>query len=170
MMTAIDSFVSKIAADRVNLVEPGHDQTFQIKLMRDGEIHVATERIDMCFERFGCSAAVLRLNRRRREFHEAFSIQKRSDRSDHSRNRRKTLLAWFLENGVKIPFAQNDLAVLQPGPLIGKRPKCLGDYGQRIHHYGNFAALRPHDFSGGFDNIAGVEEIEFRKTDISFLL
>ena len=111
-MAAVDSFVSKIAADRVNFVVARRDQSLQIELVRDRQIHIDAERVHVRLERLRSAAAILRLNHRRNEFQETATIQKRPDRGDHSANRGESLLVFRRENNVQITLAKNQFAIL----------------------------------------------------------
>ena len=64
VVAAVNALVAEIAADGIDLVEPGDDEALEVELVRDGQVHVAAERVDMRLERLGRAAAVLRLDDR----------------------------------------------------------------------------------------------------------
>src|SRR6266700_2882140 len=63
-----NAFVAEVAADLENLVEPAHEQAFQIKLGRDAQIKIEAERLVMGAKWFGCSATCNGLQNRRLYF------------------------------------------------------------------------------------------------------
>src|SRR4051812_32473040 len=52
-----DPFVAKVAIDFKYLVEPGHQQTLQIKLQRNAQIKIETKCVMVGLEWFGCSTS-----------------------------------------------------------------------------------------------------------------
>ena len=85
IMFSGDAFVAKVAIDFENLVEPTHEQTFEIKLQRNAHIEIDAERLVMRFERFGRSAAGDSLQNRRLYFQNA-AVLKKTPRFSDNRN------------------------------------------------------------------------------------
>src|SRR5260370_7841045 len=56
-MFAGNAFVAKVAIDFKDLVEPAHQQPFQIKLRRNAQIKIETERFVVRAERLGRRAS-----------------------------------------------------------------------------------------------------------------
>src|SRR5215471_11035185 len=158
-MAAVDAFVSKIAADSIDLVITGQDQPFEVKFVGDCQVHFAAQGIDMGFEWLGGTAAVLRLDNGGGEFQKAAFVQERANGRDHFANDGKTVERCGLENGVQITFAQHLLAIFETGPLIGQRANRLGQQPQALDENGNLAAFSSDDFAGGLDDIAEIEQI-----------
>src|SRR4030095_11482215 len=46
-----DAFVAKVAVNFEYLVEPAHEQTFQVKLQRNAQIKIKTKRLVMRYNR-----------------------------------------------------------------------------------------------------------------------
>src|SRR5213080_2932416 len=71
-----NAFVSKVTVDFEYLVEPAHEQTFQIKFQRDAKIKIEAERLVMRSEWFGGRASGDRLQDWRLDFDEAALLEK----------------------------------------------------------------------------------------------
>ena len=93
VVAAVNALVAEIAADGIDLVEPGDDQALEVKLVGDGQVHVAAQRVDMGLERLGRAAAVLRLDDRRGELHEPAPVQEGPDGRHHAGDGGKPLRA-----------------------------------------------------------------------------
>ena len=70
-----NAFVSKVTVDFEYLVEPAHEQTFQIKFERDAKIKIEAERLVMRGEWFSCRASGDRLQDWRLDFQKAALLQ-----------------------------------------------------------------------------------------------
>src|SRR6266566_3833110 len=70
-----NAFVSKVTVDFEYLVEPAHEQTFEIELQRDAKIKIEAERLVMRGEWFRCRASSDRLQDWRLDFEKAALLQ-----------------------------------------------------------------------------------------------
>src|ERR1039458_5825280 len=90
-MAPVDALVPEVAADGIDLVEPGNNQALEVKLVRDGQIHIAAQRVDMGLEWLGRPAAILRLDDWRGELHEAAPVEERPNSRHHASDGGKPL-------------------------------------------------------------------------------
>src|SRR5206468_5705291 len=79
-----NAFVSKVTVDFEYLVEPAHEQTFQIKLERNAQVKIEAERLVMRSEWFGGRASSDRLQNWRFDFDEPALLQKAPRFADNS--------------------------------------------------------------------------------------
>src|SRR5258707_14550015 len=91
MMAAVNALVSEVAANRINLVVAADNQPLEVKLVRNGEIHFTTQRVDVGLEWLGGAASVLGLNDGCDKFQKAALIQKRPNGCNHPADRGETL-------------------------------------------------------------------------------
>src|SRR6266446_7852041 len=65
-----NAFVSKVTVDFEYLIEPAHEQTFQIKFEGNAQVKIEAERFVMCSEWFGSGPSSDRLQNWRLDFDE----------------------------------------------------------------------------------------------------
>ena len=168
VVAAINALVAEIAADSIDLVKPGHDEALEVELVRDGEIHVAPERVHVRLERFRRAPAILRRDDRRRELHEPAPVQKGPDGRHHAGDGGKPLERLPVEDQIQVTLAQHQLPVLQPGPLVRQGPNGFGKQPQRLHQDRNLAALGPDHLAGRFNQVAQIEQVHFSVAENPF--
>ncbi len=83
VMTNRDTFVTEVTVDFIHTLETTHNQTFQIQLWCDTQIHVDIQRIVVRDERTSRSTTRNDLHHRGFHFHEAFAVQEVTDTVDY---------------------------------------------------------------------------------------
>ena len=78
IMFSGNAFVAKVAIDFKDLVEPAYQQPFQIKLRRNAQIKIETERFVVGAERLGRRASSDRLQDWRLDFQKAALFEETS--------------------------------------------------------------------------------------------
>ncbi len=70
-----DAFVAEVASDLIDPLEVADQQTLEIQLERDAQVHVLFQLVVMRDERPRCRAAVNRLQDGRLDFEEALVVE-----------------------------------------------------------------------------------------------
>src|SRR6185503_4897945 len=116
-----DAFVAKVAIDFEHLVEPAHQQTFQIKLQRYAQIEIDAKCVVMCFERFGRRTSSHCLQNWRLHFNKTPVLKKApgfaNDGDPFFEYRART----FVCEKIKITLPVTRFGVLQSMPFFRER-------------------------------------------------
>ena len=80
-----DALVAKVLRELVHLLEPADDQALEVQLVGDPEVDVLVEVIGVRHERLRERAAVARLQDRRLDLDETFTVEIRADLRQHPR-------------------------------------------------------------------------------------
>ena len=154
MMAPVNPLVPEIPANRVNLIVASHNQALEVKLVRDGQIHLATQRVHVRLKRLGRPPAVLRLNHWRVKLQKSARVEKGADSGDHLADLYESLVRFAVQHRVEITLPQHQLPVLQPRPLVRQRTDSLGQQAQVLNQHRDFASFGLHHFPGRLDEIA----------------
>ncbi len=82
IVAGIHTLVSENAADLIDALQTAHDQSLQIQLQGDAQLHILVQRIEMRLERSGCSTAGVRHQHGRLHLDEIPAVQELPDLLD----------------------------------------------------------------------------------------
>ncbi len=153
-----NAFVAEIAIDLENFVEPAHEQTLQIKLRRDAQIKIETERLVVRAKRFGGRASGDRLQNRRLHLQKTAFFKEAPRFADDGdaffKDDARTLVGEKIE--VTLPVARLD--ILQPMPFFGERPQSFRQQSEGVRLQSRFTALGEETCSFDANEIADIEQ------------
>src|SRR5437867_9040863 len=155
-----DAFIAEVPADLENFVEPAHKQTLQVKLWRDAQIKIETERLVMCAKRLGRRAARYGLQNRRLDFHKTAVLEKAANLAHHRNPLPKVLAGLLVRDQIEISLTIARLDILQAMPFFRQWPQRFRQHCKFFRFQRLLAGLRQKTEALHSDQVAEIEQIE----------
>ena len=156
----VDALVAEHSPDLEDAVEAADDESLQVQLQRDPQVHVLTEGIVVRHERSGGRAAVDRLEHRALDLAKVaigqMPAQGRDDLDAGQRDAACVLVDH--EVHVTLPVARVDVG--EAVPLVGQRTDGLGEELEGLDGHAELAATGGHHRAFDADPVAAVEAVE----------
>ena len=125
IVAAGDAFVAEVAVEFENFREAADEEALEIKLRRDAQIEVHTERVVVRLERLGGRSAGDRLHHRRLDFDESAVLEEPADFADDRDAFLENLERLAVRDEIEVALAVFDLGVLDAVPFVGKGAEGL---------------------------------------------
>ena len=124
-MAAGDAFVAEVAVEFENFCEAADEEALEIKLRRDAQIEVHTERVVVRLERLRGGSARDRLHHRRLDLDESTVFEEAADFADDRDAFLENLERLAVRDEIEVALAVFDLGVLDAVPFVGKGAEGL---------------------------------------------
>ncbi len=126
VMTNRDTFVTEVTVDFIHTLETTYDQTFQIQLWCDTQIHVDIQRIVVRDKWTRRRTTRNHLHHRGFYFHEAFAVQEITDTVDHLIADHERSAGIFVGNQIQVTLTAARFLIGQTFMLFWQRTQSLG--------------------------------------------
>ena len=121
-----DTFVAEVAVDLEHAVKATDNQTFQVELGRDAQVHALVQRIVVGAERFGIGAARNGVQHRRLNLQKTVPDHELADAADGPAACHETFARRLIHHQVNVTLAVLHFLVLHAMELVGHRAQTLG--------------------------------------------
>jgi len=154
------AFVAEVAVDLVHALEAADDETLQVQLRRDAQVHVEIERVVMRAEGARRGPAWDRLHHRRLDLEEVERIEEVTQVADDARASAEDVAARLVHDQVEVAPPVARFGVGEPVPLVGQRPQRLHQQPQRLDAHRELAGLGAEQHAARGQGVADVEALE----------
>ncbi len=156
VMTGVHALVAEDTADLVDVLETADDQTLEVQLGRNTQVHVDVQRIVMGDERTCCRTARDGVEARGLNLHKAAAIHKAADLTHDCRALLEGVTYLRVDDEVNVTLTVAHIGILQTVPLLGQRCKVLGQQGQLGHLNRDLTLLGAEYLAVDADEVANV--------------
>src|ERR1051325_5955176 len=124
-MLSREAFVAEIATDFENLINPTHEEAFEVKLQCDAHVKVAAERVVMSLEWLGGGPPRNRLHHWRFDFDISAIGQKIADFAHDLAALEENFFDLGVCNQIQVTLSIANFSIGEAMPFLGRRAQRL---------------------------------------------
>ena len=160
VVTDRDTFVAEVAVDFEDAFEAPDDETLQIELGCNAQVHVHVERVVVRHEGLGVGTARNRVEHRSFHFEEAVLQHVGANCRNRLGANEEAVARFFVHDEVDVALAVAELGVNEPLVLVGQRTNVLRHETDFARADREFARLRAEEHALDGHDVAEVERLE----------